>query len=160
MTFFLITREQNSAYCIDCKILKIPRDLLKFLSVVQINFFITKKWNVIITISGYSVHGSFFQISQKSRFLKFLNKDVMFELQEVPEAELRLLEKIAELEDKNADLLDKYRRSLADFENLRNRNRVHSFELKHFYFVISLITVVLFNINIFDICFFIEKLLF
>jgi len=59
--------------------------------------------------------------------LKFLNKDVMFELQEVPEAELRLLEKIAELEDKNADLLDKYRRSLADFENLRNRNRVHSF---------------------------------
>ena len=87
----------------------------------------------------------------------------MFELQEVPEAELRLLEKIAELEDKNADLLDKYRRSLADFENLRNRNRVHSFELKHFYFVISLITVFLnkfFNINIFDICFFIEKLLF
>ena len=29
--------------------------------------------------------------------------------------------KIAELEEKNEDLLDKYRRSLADFENLRNR---------------------------------------
>ena len=51
----------------------------------------------------------------------------MFELQEVPEAEKRLLEKVAELEDKNSELLDKYRRSLADFENLRNRNRVHSF---------------------------------
>merc|ERR1712215_27033 len=32
-----------------------------------------------------------------------------------------LNEKVAELEEKNADLLDKYKRSLADFENLRNR---------------------------------------
>merc|ERR1719422_1730727 len=40
---------------------------------------------------------------------------------EVSEAEKALQEQILTLEEKNADLLDKYRRSLADFENLRNR---------------------------------------
>ena len=41
--------------------------------------------------------------------------------QEVSEAEQALHARIAELEEKNADTFDKYRRSLADFENLRNR---------------------------------------
>ena len=40
---------------------------------------------------------------------------------EISESEKLLQEKIAELDEKNADLLDKYKRSLADFENLRNR---------------------------------------
>jgi len=40
---------------------------------------------------------------------------------EVPENEKRLEAKVVELEQHSADLLDKYRRSLADFENLRNR---------------------------------------
>ena len=43
------------------------------------------------------------------------------EAAEVSEAEKALQEQILTLEEKNADLLDKYRRSLADFENLRNR---------------------------------------
>merc|ERR1711909_259778 len=42
-------------------------------------------------------------------------------VEEVSETEKLLNEKVAELEEKNADLLDKYKRSLADFENLRNR---------------------------------------
>jgi len=41
--------------------------------------------------------------------------------EEVSETEKLLNEKVAELEEKSADLLDKYKRSLADFENLRNR---------------------------------------
>ena len=41
--------------------------------------------------------------------------------QEASEAEKALQEQVTALEEKNADLLDKYRRSLADFENLRNR---------------------------------------
>ena len=40
---------------------------------------------------------------------------------ELSEAEAALHERIAELEEKNAEYFDKYRRSLADFENLRNR---------------------------------------
>lgn len=40
---------------------------------------------------------------------------------ELPENEMKLQAKVVELEQSNADLLDKYRRSLADFENLRNR---------------------------------------
>ena len=40
---------------------------------------------------------------------------------EVSEAEAALQERIAELEEKNVEYFDKYRRSLADFENLRNR---------------------------------------
>ena len=40
---------------------------------------------------------------------------------EASEAEKALQEQVTALEEKNADLLDKYRRSLADFENLRNR---------------------------------------
>merc|ERR1712203_349141 len=40
---------------------------------------------------------------------------------EVSEAEKALNERIAELEEKHAEVFDKYRRSLADFENLRNR---------------------------------------
>jgi len=40
---------------------------------------------------------------------------------EQSEQEKAMEAKIAELEEKNEDLLDKYRRSLADFENLRNR---------------------------------------
>merc|ERR1719228_2747621 len=40
---------------------------------------------------------------------------------EMSEAERALHDKIAELEEGNAELLDKYRRSLADFENLRAR---------------------------------------
>jgi len=43
------------------------------------------------------------------------------EAAEISEAEKAYQEQIAGLEEKNADLLDKYRRSLADFENLRNR---------------------------------------
>ena len=43
------------------------------------------------------------------------------EAQEISETEKHLSEKINELEEKNSDLLDKYKRSLADFENLRNR---------------------------------------
>jgi len=43
------------------------------------------------------------------------------EASEISEAEKAYQEQIAVLEEKNADLLDKYRRSLADFENLRNR---------------------------------------
>merc|ERR1712227_1074268 len=43
------------------------------------------------------------------------------EATDVSEAEKALQEKLAEAEEKNSDLLDKYRRSLADFENLRNR---------------------------------------
>ena len=43
------------------------------------------------------------------------------EAKEVSEAEKALQEKLSEMEEKNSDLLDKYRRSLADFENLRNR---------------------------------------
>eukprot|EP00092_Neocalanus_flemingeri_P003460 GFUD01003709.1.p1 GENE.GFUD01003709.1~~GFUD01003709.1.p1 ORF type:complete len:241 (+),score=61.86 GFUD01003709.1:42-764(+) len=42
-------------------------------------------------------------------------------VEEINESEKVLNEKIAELEERSADLLDKYRRSLADFENLRNR---------------------------------------
>ena len=41
--------------------------------------------------------------------------------EEIPESEKLLHDKIAELEEKSSDLLDKYKRSLADFENLRNR---------------------------------------
>ena len=41
------------------------------------------------------------------------------EAAEISEAEKAYQEQIAGLEEKNADLLDKYRRSLADFENLR-----------------------------------------
>ena len=40
---------------------------------------------------------------------------------EVTEAEAALQGRIAELEEKHAEVFDKYRRSLADFENLRNR---------------------------------------
>jgi len=40
---------------------------------------------------------------------------------EVSENEKKLEGKVVELEEKSAELLDKYRRSLADFENLRNR---------------------------------------
>jgi len=40
---------------------------------------------------------------------------------EQSEAEAALTAKVSELEERNAELLDKYRRSLADFENLRNR---------------------------------------
>eukprot|EP00088_Acartia_fossae_P012397 TRINITY_DN16390_c0_g1_i1.p1 TRINITY_DN16390_c0_g1~~TRINITY_DN16390_c0_g1_i1.p1 ORF type:complete len:252 (+),score=54.63 TRINITY_DN16390_c0_g1_i1:55-810(+) len=40
---------------------------------------------------------------------------------EVSENEKLLAAKVVEMEEKNAELLDKYRRSLADFENLRNR---------------------------------------
>merc|ERR1711902_183883 len=40
---------------------------------------------------------------------------------EVSENEKALQEQVATLSEKNEDLLDKYRRSLADFENLRNR---------------------------------------
>merc|ERR1712076_353780 len=40
---------------------------------------------------------------------------------EVSEAEKILQDRIAELENEKADMFDKYRRSLADFENLRNR---------------------------------------
>ena len=40
---------------------------------------------------------------------------------QLSEAEAALHERIAELEEKNAEYFDKYRRSLADFENLRNR---------------------------------------
>ena len=43
------------------------------------------------------------------------------EAKDVSETEKALQEKLAEVEEKNSDLLDKYRRSLADFENLRNR---------------------------------------
>ena len=42
-------------------------------------------------------------------------------VEDVSENEKLLNEKVAELEEKSADLLDKYKRSLADFENLRNR---------------------------------------
>merc|ERR1712179_738961 len=42
-------------------------------------------------------------------------------VEEVSETEKLLNEKVAELEEKNADLMGKYKRSLADFENLRNR---------------------------------------
>merc|ERR1711992_333114 len=45
----------------------------------------------------------------------------MGEAKEVSAAEKALQEKLSEVEEKNSDLLDKYRRSLADFENLRNR---------------------------------------
>merc|ERR1711971_970559 len=41
--------------------------------------------------------------------------------EEVSEAEKALQEQVATLTEKNDDLMDKYRRSLADFENLRNR---------------------------------------
>lgn len=41
--------------------------------------------------------------------------------EEMSEAEKILTGKLAEMEEKNSELLDKYRRSLADFENLRNR---------------------------------------
>jgi len=41
--------------------------------------------------------------------------------QEVSENEKILEAKVAELEEKSSELMDKYRRSLADFENLRNR---------------------------------------
>jgi hypothetical protein len=40
---------------------------------------------------------------------------------EVSEAEKALQDRIAELEEKHTEVFDKYRRSLADFENLRNR---------------------------------------
>merc|ERR1719403_149546 len=40
---------------------------------------------------------------------------------ELSEAEKALHERIAELQEKHDDVFDKYRRSLADFENLRNR---------------------------------------
>jgi molecular chaperone GrpE len=40
---------------------------------------------------------------------------------EISENEKILEAKVVELEEKSAELLDKYRRSLADFENLRNR---------------------------------------
>merc|ERR1712117_326457 len=43
------------------------------------------------------------------------------EAAEISEAEKAYQEQIAGLEEKNADVFDKYRRSLADFENLRNR---------------------------------------
>merc|ERR1719189_3146732 len=43
------------------------------------------------------------------------------EAKEVSDAEKALQEKLAELEEKHAEVFDKYRRSLADFENLRNR---------------------------------------
>merc|ERR1712117_679752 len=43
------------------------------------------------------------------------------EAAEISEAEKAYQEQVTALEEKNADLLDKYRRSLADFENLRNR---------------------------------------
>ena len=41
--------------------------------------------------------------------------------EEVSDAEKALQEQVTTLAEKNVDLLDKYRRSLADFENLRNR---------------------------------------
>jgi len=41
--------------------------------------------------------------------------------EEVSEAEKALQEQVTTLAEKNDDLMDKYRRSLADFENLRNR---------------------------------------
>jgi len=42
-------------------------------------------------------------------------------VEEVSENEKRLEEEVVKLKENNADLLDKYKRSLADFENLRNR---------------------------------------
>jgi len=41
--------------------------------------------------------------------------------EEISENEKVLNERVIELEERSADLLDKYKRSLADFENLRNR---------------------------------------
>jgi len=48
-------------------------------------------------------------------------KEGAAEESELSENEQILNEKITELEERNGDLLDKYKRSLADFENLRNR---------------------------------------
>ena len=66
-------------------------------------------------------------IDSQKRFL-FSKKETETEAQkndeaaeEVSEAEKLLSDKVVELEERSADLLDKYKRSLADFENLRNR---------------------------------------
>lgn len=59
--------------------------------------------------------------SSKESEDKEAKKEAEDEAAEISEAEKAYQEQIAGLEEKNADLLDKYRRSLADFENLRNR---------------------------------------
>ena len=71
------------------------------------------------SISLESNRRSFFSTKETETAEKEAKKDE--EAGEVSEAEKALQEQILTLEEKNADLLDKYRRSLADFENLRNR---------------------------------------
>ncbi len=56
-----------------------------------------------------------------SYILAFLQEREQGEKSEQTEKEKLLEAKVVELEEKSAELLDKYRRSLADFENLRNR---------------------------------------
>ncbi|XP_023336344.1 grpE protein homolog, mitochondrial [Eurytemora carolleeae] len=107
------------ALSVDFRIFATPRSYER-----AIHTFIPQKDGIMIKISPHSIQTT--SITAQRRFL-FSSKsespeqEKKEETEEVPEGELRLLEKIAELEDKNADLLDKYRRSLADFENLRNR---------------------------------------
>ena len=52
---------------------------------------------------------------------KDAKKEEVEAAEEVSEAEKALQEQVTTLAEKNDDLMDKYRRSLADFENLRNR---------------------------------------
>ena len=59
--------------------------------------------------------------SKESEPAKDAKKEEGEAAEEVSEAEKALQEQVATLAEKNEDLLDKYRRSLADFENLRNR---------------------------------------
>jgi len=98
-------------------------------------------------VSPVSIHRNYhFTSSNRSELLKFTPTSITFDChhrrnlfsskeskteekdakaeeaaEEVSEAEKALQEQVASLEEKSADLLDKYRRSLADFENLRNR---------------------------------------
>jgi len=66
-----------------------------------------------------------FVLSQTSRRFLFTNKggeDVKEDLkEEVSEKEAILEEEVKKLKEESAELMDKYKRSLADFENLRNR---------------------------------------
>merc|ERR1712060_445331 len=61
---------------------------------------------------------SFFSSKKEEEASKTAGEE---EKPEVSEAEKALNERIVELEEKHAEVFDKYRRSLADFENLRNR---------------------------------------
>jgi len=84
------------------------------------------KENLVVRVNPHSILLQPSTSTQRRYFFSSKSDDKSTEEkktegEEMSEAEKILTGKLAEMEEKNSELLDKYRRSLADFENLRNR---------------------------------------